>query len=572
MKSLRAQILLILLGGAVLPLGIVGLWLTSSGVRSAESLLRSHLDESADRLAAVATSRWEYRRGDAALLAANDASVRAVTNAKISATDSTYLDALAVSVSTGIPSVELRDTLGRLRWATSPAIRAAHSRDAVLSLASSPPERTLRMELPVNDASGRLVGKVLAFIAMSALIPSDSARPLVPGGAAVIRDSRSGDMLVPMTGHGPRMPFTSSEYRVAGQRWFSTTRHLSTLPLDIAVTAPAAPYVAPFERASRLGLGALFLVAGLAIVLSVVFATRVTRPLEALARASGAVADGNLAQEVRIAGPTEVRQVGAAFNVMTDNLRDTLDALSRRSVLAAVGEFATSLSHDVRNALTSIKVDLDRLAMRDIKDPVAEGLVGRALNNVSRLEASVAGALRVARRGHTPLVDADLRGPIHAAAETVSGTMAAIPATLDLALPAEPVIVRGDPAALEQLFANLLFNAAQSLAKGGHTSVRLDVVPEGVTVAIRDTGSGLTREQMEKLNEPFFSSKPNGTGLGLPIARQIVAAHGGELTIESEPGVGTTIRIRLPHGPPYGTSHSSVLNEPITRRGGSAVA
>jgi signal transduction histidine kinase len=290
---------------------------------------------------------------------------------------------------------------------------------------------------------------------------------------------------------------------------------------------------------------ALLVVALLAIALTAVLATRATRPLKELAAASDAVTHGNLDRRVSLGGPSEVRHVGSAFNAMAENLRTTLHALSHRSALAAVGEFATSLSHDVRNALTAIKVDLDRTAMRELADPVADDLVHRALNNVARLENTVTGALRVARRGHSPAVRADLRPVIRAAMDTVSGTFASIPATLDADLPSEPVLVDCDAAALEQLFANLLFNAAQALPAGGHARVALSAVNGMAEVLVSDAGTGITPSEMEKLATPFYSSKPNGTGLGLPMARQIVAGHGGDLSIESEKGLGTTVRVRL---------------------------
>jgi two-component system OmpR family sensor kinase len=199
----------------------------------------------------------------------------------------------------------------------------------------------------------------------------------------------------------------------------------------------------------------LLIVTGLAVLLTTALATQATRPLEQLAVASDAVTEGKLDQRVTIGGPAEVRRVGGAFNLMTENLRATMDALSRRSAMAAVGEFAASLSHDVRNALTSIRVDLDRLSMRELGDPVAMSLVNRAVNSVSRLETAVTGALRVARRGQAPLKDVDLRVPIRAAAGSGSAARGGASRAPRSELPADPIRVRGDEAALQQLFANL---------------------------------------------------------------------------------------------------------------------
>jgi signal transduction histidine kinase len=543
--GLRTQILIIFLGGAIVPLAVVGLWLTRSAMRSGEDLLRSHLTESANRFSAAVTSRWEYRQADIALIAGNEATVRAVTTPTMSDADHLYLDALAADVARTIPGVELRDVEGQVRWFSTPQSRAAQAafRDQANAnqRGDSP---VIRVETPIIDASGRGIGSALTDVSATSLVPPDSARSLVPGARLGVRSSATGVMFVPLD---PRLPFANSDHlSLGGAAWLAVQRRITSPPIDFVIAAPLTSYVAPFQRAAAIGVTALLIVGGLAVVLTTALATQATRPLEQLAIASDAITEGKLDQRVTIGGPAEVRRVGGAFNVMTENLRATMDALSRRSAMAAVGEFAASLSHDVRNALTSIRVDLDRLSMRELNDPVAMSLVNRAVNSVSRLETAVTGALRVARRGQAPLKDVDLRVPIRAAAEVVRGTMAALPALLDLELPADPIRVRGDEAALQQLFANLLFNAAQAMSADGIAHVLAESNGDEVSVTVTDSGAGISSANLAKLETVFFSTKPDGTGLGLPIARQIVAAHGGSLSVESREGCGTTVRVRLP--------------------------
>jgi two-component system sensor histidine kinase AtoS len=287
-------------------------------------------------------------------------------------------------------------------------------------------------------------------------------------------------------------------------------------------------------------------VALLAVLLTVVLSLRATRPLERLADASLAVKEGELGHQVAVGGPAEVQHVASAFNAMSAHLRETLDTLTRRNALAAVGEYATALSHDVRNALTAIKIDLQRAAKRERRDADADALLRRAVSNVQRLESTVTGSLLVARRGHAAVSDVDLRDVLAAAAETASGAFATLPARLDIDLPGTALLVKGEQGALTQLFANLLFNAAQAVGPGGLARVSLECGDDAVVIAVRDSGPGMTADELRKLDMPFYSSRPNGTGLGLPIARQIASAHGGELWIESERGAGTTVRVRLP--------------------------
>ena len=562
--SLRTQILIIFLGAAIVPLAVVGLWLTRSAMRSGEDLLRSHLTESANRFSAAVTGRWQYRQADIAMIAGNEATVHAVTMPTISDADHLYLEALAADVARTIPGVELRDVGGHVRWFSTPQSRAAQAafRDQAAGAPLRGDNPVIRVETLITDLSGKRVGSALTDVAAASLVPPDSARPLVPGARLGVRSSATGVVFVPLDA---RLPFTNADHlSLDGAPWLAVQRRIASPPIDFVIAAPLTSYVAPFQRAAAIGVTALLIVAGLAAVLTTALATQATRPLEQLAIASDAVTEGKLDQRVTVGGPAEVRRVGGAFNVMTENLRATMDALSRRSAMAAVGEFAASLSHDIRNALTSIRVDLDRLSMRDLGDPVAMTLVNRAVNSVSRLETAVTGALRVARRGQAPLKDVDLRVPIRAAAEVVRGTMAALPALLDLELPSDPLRVRGDEAALQQLFANLLFNAAQAMTAGGISRVLAEANGEEVNVTVTDSGAGISTVNLAKLETAFFSTKPDGTGLGLPIARQIVAAHGGSLAVESREGRGTTVRVRLPSGTNRSRDVNGSLKEATT--------
>jgi signal transduction histidine kinase len=115
-----------------------------------------------------------------------------------------------------------------------------------------------------------------------------------------------------------------------------------------------------------------------------------------------------------------------------------------------------------------------------------------------------------------------------------------------VAEPAEPLWLLGDALALEQLFLNLLLNAAQSLEPGGRATVVVTRERSELVVMVRDTGRGIPPEALERVLDRFFSTREDGTGLGLPIARQIAASHGGSLAITSKVGEGTTVEVRLP--------------------------
>ncbi len=122
-------------------------------------------------------------------------------------------------------------------------------------------------------------------------------------------------------------------------------------------------------------------------------------------------------------------------------------------------------------------------------------------------------------------------------------------APLEYSPPEAPIWVNADSGAVEQLLLNLLLNAADSMQPGERGGVSVEVAGENVEVAVWDEGRGISREDMQRIFEPFFSTKDDGTGLGLAVAQRVARAHGSELTVESKPGQGTTFRFALPLAP-----------------------
>jgi two-component system C4-dicarboxylate transport sensor histidine kinase DctB len=211
------------------------------------------------------------------------------------------------------------------------------------------------------------------------------------------------------------------------------------------------------------------------------------------------------------------------------------------------GDAVARLAHEVRNPLTAIQIDLQRVeealpSRSDLLVPLR-----RALREVARLDRVVSGALRVTRSGNIESGLIDLAEPLRHAIEVAGSAFAQSGSSVELAGAEQgPIAVRGDASALEQVFLNLLLNAAQALRAGGRASVSFARNDGLARVVVRDGGVGMDGELLGKAFDPFVTTRPDGTGLGLSIARQIVLAHGGFIELESAPGVGTTVRVSLP--------------------------
>jgi len=549
--SLRTRFLLIVLLGAVLPLALIGLWLTRASLRSGEELLSARLNEALESTAQGVRRAWNRRRssllslGDLAVVQRRLAAATDADPATAARWDSAVAElvpeqvaAYFATLGSSVQRVVIRDTEDRSVW-TLPAATGA---DAAPERFRTP---ALTVHLPIYDLpSGQRLGTLAADLTMTAL----SAEPSVAGYAAGIVlaafDQGTGASLLPL----PFDPLVLADERFVwgGDDWLTARRELAEPAVALVAAAPLTPMAKPFELAARQGLIALVVVALFAIALAAVLTGRVTRSLARLTTAAEAVAQGDLDRRVADVGGGEVGRLGRAFNTMTESLRRTLRELADRQALAAVGEFAASLSHDIRNALTSIRVDLQLLEEQAPGDSGGSEIRRRALEKVTLLSRTVNDALALARSGKVEPENMDLRTILESAARAAMPEFEERGANLKWASGSDSIEISGDRRALEQLFLNLLLNAAQALDGGGSASLEVTAEGESVIVSIADTGPGIPEDLHERVFEPFFSTRPGGTGLGLAIARRSAHAHSGTVAFRSFPGPGTTVEVRLP--------------------------
>jgi two-component system sensor histidine kinase AtoS len=548
-SSLRSRFLIIVLAGAVIPLAATGYWLTNSSVRAAEKLLRTQLDTALATTLANVKDRWDLRTADLVYLAGNDASVRflAPSTSHASAGDSAFLKSVYESFSDNFPVIKLSDIRSAERLNLSErdlrsSSRTGGSRDQ-LPFAE---RARIAVGVPATDEAGKVVGRLSAEMRLDAVLPRDSASPLVSGAELSIRDATNGALL-----RGATIPQVKQNglTKVDGKLWSVATGSIAGLPLVFTLAAPADAFMGSFQRSARVGLTLLLVITIVAAALSVFFTAHLTQSLEQLANAADQIAAGNLSLNApQPSGPSEeVRKLASSFQSMSASLQKTLQDLTRKEALAAVGEFAAGMSHEIRNGLSSVRLDLQRMDERIQTDHPAKPLVQRALRNVQRLNSSVSGALGVARRDQAKWTSFDLGAVLESAADAAEDTFAKSGGVLDRRIEAgRNRMIKGDAAAIEQLFVNVLLNAGQALEPGAHATLEvLSHENDQVEVEIRDDGIGMKPAELALIGQPFYSLKPGGTGLGLSIARKIVAAHGGDMKIESEPGKGTAVRVRL---------------------------
>ncbi len=553
LRSLRSRFLLLVLGGVLVPLALTGLWLSNSIARSGESVLDTRLDAALDHVASDASTRWTALQAEmrhiardsavrSALLSSSPRRGRQASSAAVVVRSAADRNALRQALTSPVVLVGMN---AETEWTVldegSPVVgRTRDVRESTLAGMELP------IVVPVYGTDGRTtIGRVESRLSLWSLVP------IGPDGAwgvdAVLQviDRTTGAALV-------TLPFDEglmhqNGFSLDGERWIVRRKAIDEPAVTIIAAAPLTAYTLPFKQAADKGTLAIINVAAITIGVATLLITRLTRSLEELVLATDAVAAGDLERRVSDRSDDEVSRVGRAFNAMTQSLRTTLRQLSQREALVAVGEFAASLAHEVRNPLTSMRIDLQRVDEKLPGDSPLRVQVGRALREVERLDHTVSGALRIARSGNIAADIVDLRVPLQRAIEVAMPSFEQGGAALEqVEIASAALPVRGDEAALEQLFLNILLNAAQALGRDGRAGVTASTRTGRAHVDIWDSGPGIAKDRLDMVFDPFYSTKKDGTGLGLSVARQIVLAHGGTIAIDSGANSGTTVSIRIP--------------------------
>ncbi len=335
----------------------------------------------------------------------------------------------------------------------------------------------------------------------------------------------------------------------ARRLWLYVVRPLDDARVLIVAARPA-PFVAFTFFMQNLLLPmaeAALIAAGVAGALAILIARSIAQPLQQMAGVSRRIAHGDYSHAAPESGPDEVAALGGALNRMAQQVQATQQGQR---------EFLANVSHELKTPLTSIQGFAQALLDGTADSPTAtERSATIIYSEAERMRRLVEGLLDLARleAGAPALRPAplDLRAHLAAALERFGPRAQAAGIALVSALPAALPAFSGDGDRLAQVFNNLLDNALQHTPAGGQ--VTLSAVPAGreVVVAVADTGHGIPPADLGRIFERFYQvdksrARPGGVGLGLAISREIVAAHGGRLAVQSVVGQGATFTVHLP--------------------------
>ena len=301
----------------------------------------------------------------------------------------------------------------------------------------------------------------------------------------------------------------------------------------------------------------------------------VDQPLQRLVAVMARAEGGDLSTRVKTDRSDELGRLARNFDAMISKLESAQqeieryhkEQLARADRLATIGEMAAAIAHEIRNPLTGISGALSVLSRNFPADDPRRDIVRETHLLIDRLNKSVEEILHYSRPSQPRLQVARLADIVDRTVSLLEGEgrkarVAIIKESAGTTEDRGPLpTVNADPQQLQQVLMNLVLNAIQASSAGGEIRIRTYAADNSAGqpcayVEIEDSGKGMSADQVAKAFQPFFSTKSHGTGLGLPIAKQIVEQHGGRITLRSSLGAGTCVQVELPAYVP-GETHPS---------------
>jgi signal transduction histidine kinase len=363
-----------------------------------------------------------------------------------------------------------------------------------------------------------------------------------------------------------RLPSFVTRDRIGTVPYMLAATPVRTGVRDAILTVPLALRQQEVEREideldRGVHLAALFFILlGAAIGLSM--AERIADPVRRLTRATGRIARGDFDARIAVRSSDELRRLVDAFNSMAAELKEQRAQLERTNRLEAWAEMARQVAHEIKNPLTPIQLSAEHLRRVHVDrgeplGPVLEGCVDSILGQVRLLRQIAAEFSSFASSPTARPAFADPVQLVHDVVEPYrTGLEGRIAIDNAVSEPLPPVWV--DRVLVARALANIVENALHAMPGSGRLELRASADAESVTITVTDSGVGMDAEALERVFEPYFSTKATGTGLGLPIARRNIELSGGSIDVVSLKGRGTTVTVKLPVAAAQGAGQVAV--------------
>lgn len=598
--SLRTKFLVLFILLGVVPLLALGFLSYGQGTRALEDLLSDRTGAIASRAAETISLRYARSLSDLMFLG-NNAETQglletSLLSEELSAASTraetlSFLDSAWQTVGTTWDWAEIRDAGGRVIHRLGNPSREQE----VLETPVPPAGRTEYLVTLSVDGTGDHRDSHLGSIRGSLLLPEILPRGEMEAGfgelgySVVIDRDRNRVLFHPRT--APRQtslsfllgpegwglgsgaiepPLGFFTYHEEGERRLASFVSLEIPPWTVISTESLDEFSGPFSRTGSFVLVVVLLVTAAISTAFLILTGRATDSLKHLTTAADEVATGNMDPSLPPGGGDEVGRLSAAFSIMIDQIRSMLQRVEESRHMSVIGEFAAQLSHEIRNPLTSIKLNLQRLdrGVKEARIPEEFAKAVRlSLKEANRLDGTVRGVLSVSRTRAPRRESESLNDVIRTALDVLSPQLEAEGIRLETEFSAENDTVLGDRELLKGAFLNLFLNSAEVMDRGGVLRVTTSTVarkgeersdPDSepapgipgrkILVSISDDGPGIPEDVRDHIFDPFFTTKAGGSGFGLPLATRVMEEHSGALTLDETETLesGATFLVELP--------------------------
>jgi signal transduction histidine kinase len=284
----------------------------------------------------------------------------------------------------------------------------------------------------------------------------------------------------------------------------------------------------------------------LMVLTGLLFGRRFIAPIFALRNATQAIATGQLDTRVHIDSLDEFGELGDSFNAMADKLIELQEDVKRKERQAVFGRMAAGLVHDLSHPIQNIG-NSTRLLLRDDIDADSRQLFQQTIEReLATLKRFMEDLRNVARPQPIERFPVDVNSSVTELVRTMQPEFDRAGLTVVTRYADAPLVIEGDRFALGRVYRNLITNAIQATAPGGHVTIATSRHADWIDISVTDTGSGIPPDKVGTIFDDFVTTKRRGLGLGLAISKRIVEQLGGRIMVESELGLGTSFTLRFP--------------------------
>lgn len=355
----------------------------------------------------------------------------------------------------------------------------------------------------------------------------------------------------------PKSEFVQYDFSFSGNRYYINMRPVKEYiasrepnPIEhwyLIYVHAETPLLATFQKSKLL----FFIILGVGILTGIIGAVfisgKITTPLGKLAAAAREFAKGKLDSSVTISSRDEIGQLAGDLNYMAGELDKLIRERRTNEALIAIGKFSASLAHDLRNPVEGLKLLSKELCRRMNTNTPEYEIADTIVQSVDRLSNFLNQSLDFTRLAKPVFRETDITYLANSVLQDFQFTCNQIIKTFDENLP----LIELDAPQIKRVFSNLIRNSIEACKQKFNLEMYMIVLKiqeydAKIKIEISDNGEGIPVELQERIFEPFFSTKPQGHGLGLALARRIILNHGGSIALKSEVNIGTSFIIELP--------------------------